>query len=915
MAQFDEQTKTDHKKVVNGLTSLVSHDDMVNAFKQLKFRECYAQSATKPNWYNLSKCSIHRKYLVENLQAIDKQLHTIIQNGQLLNEWNEYNASRTKIKNIFTELLKCEMKFCRQNNVEQHFWKLLYYNMIESTRRLATDTTNQHFQCYKSMSLDVIDDGIQFYGNLLQQLSQIYNYEMDDFLGENSGKNLKGLKYISLAIVSAQKFCMNMGDLLRYKELISETINFEEAKQWYVKAYQLIPSNGMPSNQLAILALYNKRKFDAIFYHMRSLNASNPIKSAKESLVILFDELHKKYKSLEAQKNNNKREPNKKVGEKFKREIWVHPKDGQLNYRTVFLDQDNSASDSNDLYKKFIFNYSHFHGILFTRVGADKLELCMEQNLKQFQELLNHRTSGAFSFQKMIQMVLINIFAIENCNQSTPVSGASSLLQYALVFAFTFIGIILNKLINEMNELLATGNNDSFEIKYQSNDDIQYNIKNINKFNLSDSINNSLATASLWCNWMKYSLPIWHSNSILRSIHEFSETYRICIWDEFAKLTTVLNRFNFETVDFLIIDSVSNVHCDESYKRCRLPEEMLTLCTPNLSQNDRFYCKQTDETSNICSFVRLKNIFIFCSNDLITGDRPLLQKHLSGKFVATNICSFDKTKNQSATNESTENVLSSSVQYDLSEAQGTSTDFPNPNIPDTTVNAVESSEEIQKLLQRKNELEQSHKMHEKLDQYTQEILRQNNAETLSIEVRPKYLIPDTNCFIDFLQEIRLLTTVYPLYHVIVPIVVLNELEGLAKGDEGGAKIYDTPTKTSRSSQKALLFLKNAGTVIKCATTKGSFLNSMAFTKESDTTTGNTLAAEHLNNDDKILLTVANLTKIHSENPLQKTLTNIQRKVVLLTNDRNLKLKAITQNIPVRELVDFIKWSGITSQSK
>lgn len=232
-----------------------------------------------------------------------------------------------------------------------------------------------------------------------------------------------------------------------------------------------------------------------------------------------------------------------------------------------------------------------------------------------------------------------------------------------------------------------------------------------------------------------------------------------------------------------------------------------------------------------------------------------------------------------------------------------------------------SSAEIQKLLQRKNELEQSHKWHEKHNQFTQEILQKDNADTsVCIEIRPKYLVPDTNCYIDFLREIKQLTDTYPLYHVIVPIVVLNELEGLAKGDvSGGTKVYDTPTKTSRLAQKALLFLKNAGTVVKCATTKGSFLNSMTFTRESHCSSA-TAAAEHLNNDDKILLTVTNLSKIHSappvatmQNPANATSTsgsNLHRKVVLLTNDRNLKLKAITQNIPVRELVDFIKWSSI-----
>lgn len=39
-----------------------------------------------------------------------------------------------------------------------------------------------------------------------------------------------------------------------------------------------------------------------------------------------------------------------------------------------------------------------------------------------------------------------------------------------------------------------------------------------------------------------------------------------------------------------------------------------------------------------------------------------------------------------------------------------------------------------------------------------------------------------------------------------------------------------------------------------------------------------------------------------------------REVVLLTTDRNLRVKALTNDIPVRELSDFIKWAGLGSLS-
>ena len=66
-----------------------------------------------------------------------------------------------------------------------------------------------------------------------------------------------------------------------------------------MKAQQLAPKNGRPYNQLAILALYTKRKLDAVYYYMRSLAASNPFLTARESVMQLFDEARKKVSKAE----------------------------------------------------------------------------------------------------------------------------------------------------------------------------------------------------------------------------------------------------------------------------------------------------------------------------------------------------------------------------------------------------------------------------------------------------------------------------------------------------------------------------------------------------------------------------------------------------------------------------------------
>lgn len=67
----------------------------------------------------------------------------------------------------------------------------------------------------------------------------------------------KDNKFVQLAMVSAQKYFLFLGDLSRYKEANKSNGNLGSAKEYYLKAQRLIPSNGVPYNQLAFVALHS----------------------------------------------------------------------------------------------------------------------------------------------------------------------------------------------------------------------------------------------------------------------------------------------------------------------------------------------------------------------------------------------------------------------------------------------------------------------------------------------------------------------------------------------------------------------------------------------------------------------------------------------------------------------------------
>ena len=63
---------------------------------------------------------------------------------------------------------------------------------------------------------------------------------------------------------------------------------------FYLRAQMLAPKNGRSYNQLALLAMYQNRRLDAVYYYMRSLAASNPFLTARDNLLTIFDEVRKK---------------------------------------------------------------------------------------------------------------------------------------------------------------------------------------------------------------------------------------------------------------------------------------------------------------------------------------------------------------------------------------------------------------------------------------------------------------------------------------------------------------------------------------------------------------------------------------------------------------------------------------------
>lgn len=69
---------------------------------------------------------------------------------------NLFLFCRTFLQDALRTLLTSDLKFCEAENVEQHMWKILFYNVIELLRKcIIEDVTNM--QKYKNLLFLVID--------------------------------------------------------------------------------------------------------------------------------------------------------------------------------------------------------------------------------------------------------------------------------------------------------------------------------------------------------------------------------------------------------------------------------------------------------------------------------------------------------------------------------------------------------------------------------------------------------------------------------------------------------------------------------------------------------------------------------------------------------------------------------------
>ncbi|KAF8566770.1 hypothetical protein P879_06032 [Paragonimus westermani] len=910
--------------------------------------------------------------------------------------WSAVQRLRDRLFSLFESVILADLDFCNTAHVEQGMWKSIFYTVLEllrswindptgtnliPTSRMADDSSSAGDRAEVATVLqqiclsDVISAGEQRLAHLLERIQTIHRVQLGPLLMDSRPPPETRSRTRRLVYLSAQKLMLFLGDLARYKELLTGERNFGRARNWYQKAQLLIPKNGRSYNQLAVLAVYTSRHLDAMYYYMRTLAASNPFPTASQSLVALFNEIRPRAEHLMRQLHKPKIEVSTNhhtsfgaSSSRFQRaEIWIHPMDGQttvlqgarrllylpaskascsdgqrhavktgfngsVNLDSAVDDEDDEEAQAEleeyanmsliDLSKQFGLTFIHAHGKLFTKIGMETFPEVASLALQALSGLLAQKPCP-LSSERLCQLCIVNMYNVDRAVSLT--THASSLTPSKPKFpdqkaAETDGDIGTLQPISQLGgvETLRSVHHDhaarfaldTFSLLCRRTAQLLQETPPADapSWWLPSDARLLLSALRLWSEWM-----ILHPEHWLPPPNHRDPTLRPCLndWQLVADLCT-------KAANWLNRNPVRPQY-----------EEMTPTTSLVLRLKD--------------DFVRIEKLVLF--GDFLCGiDSPVLNydvEHGLYESVIERESSERKEDKQPGSwvdGTRAETRYSSESEPTVSSVQQKADDLS------TVVKSAdplehEASADIAALQRERALLQRQLEEENRLAAWRLNAIRQAESggrRAVELEVRPIYLLPDTNCYIDWLEGIATLAQRSSNYTVLVPIVVVNELDTLARyGSSSHANsgktnhAYEEEGEVTRAgliqerARAAIAYLEHEfahrNTRLRALTARGSFMETIAYRNEINGGRGPGQV-----NDDVILTCCNHFCKedpdrFRSSRGLDQKIpvgqntqpVRLVREIVLLTSDRNLRLKALNINVPVRPLRTFVHWSRLT----
>ncbi|XP_052423477.1 telomerase-binding protein EST1A isoform X1 [Carassius gibelio] len=840
------------------------------------------------------------------------QLSNLLSRERLSQEGLERMAQlRAELLTLYERVILTDIEFSDTQNLDQALWKNVFYQVIERFRQLLKDQTSDAAPQIKIMLMTILEEGVFFFDSLLQKLQTVFQFKLEDYMDCMAIRARPLRKTVKYALISAQRCMICQGDIARYREQASDSANYGKARSWYLKAQQIAPKNGRPYNQLALLAVYTKRKLDAVYYYMRSLAASNPILTAKESLMTLFEEAKRKADQIERrrkQEDGGTRSPRGHVGgrrgeDASRVEIWIRPTGhpgtsrptGSESGKDSEQDGELGTLSPSDLNKRFILSFLHAHGKLFTKVGMESFPAVASRVLQEFRALLQHSPSPLGS-TRMLQIITINMFTIHYAQIRAEGQGEtrSVLEEQTISLGLAMFGLLVQRCTELLKETPAEPIPAEELGEFDEMDDEEGMVR-VSVF--PPDLRELLPSMKVWSDWMLGHPDKWNPPPCC--IQGAPD-----VWQCLADLCNSLARVYHGEV--LLYKADVDGEGDEELRVLQLEEDkMLSGFVPLLAApQEACYIDQGTDAAIAADCKRVTVLKYFL--EALCGQEEPLLAFKGGKYISMATPPLPSV-NTEKTAQTQEQGMSTSQEDDVI-VEESSLSASEGEI-DGEMEGDGSEDDIRELRARRHALTHKLAQQQKRRDKIQAVLQTGGQ--LEIEIRPFYLVPDTNGFIDHLDGLRKLLAC-GTYILVLPLIVITELDGLAKGQDSREGVGNGAhaRQVQERARSAVMFLEKAfesrDPCIRALTSRGNTLESIAF--RSEDTSG-----QKGNNDDVILSCCLHYCQDKAKDfmPAERNgPVRLRREVVLLTDDRNLRVKALTRNVPVRDIPAFLIWAKV-----
>ncbi|KAK7944419.1 hypothetical protein WMY93_000147 [Mugilogobius chulae] len=321
-------------------------------------------------------------------------------------------TSRQALQDVYQKMLVTDLEYALDKKVEQDLWNHAFKNQITTLQSQAKNRANPNrSEVQANLSL-FLEAASGFYTQMLQELCTVFHVDLPCRVRSSQlGILSSSRQSSSSAIVTPQpsscfyicQHCLvHLGDIARYRNQTSQ------AESYYRHAAQLVPSNGQPYNQLAILASSKGDHLTTIFYYCRSIAVKFPFPAASTNLQKALS------KALESREEVKTK--------------W-------------------SLSD-------FIKAFIKFHGHVYLSKSVDKLDVLRDRLEEQFQRLMLQK---AFNSQQLVHITVINLFELHHLQelsdgeQNPSTEHQSSWTQLLSLF-MSFLGVMCSRAILNQSE-------------------------------------------------------------------------------------------------------------------------------------------------------------------------------------------------------------------------------------------------------------------------------------------------------------------------------------------------------------------------------------------------------------------------------------------------------------------------------